>query len=44
MYANQTSPYQTGMASPTGGYQSNSQSQQQARRLDPDQMPSPVSN
>lgn len=43
MYANQASPYQSGMASPTsGGYQPSTQTQQ-PRRLDPDQMPSPVS-
>jgi hypothetical protein len=42
MYANQMNPYQSGIASPPDGYQSNSQSQQ-VRRLDPNQMPSPVS-
>ncbi|OXU26882.1 hypothetical protein TSAR_008825 [Trichomalopsis sarcophagae] len=41
MYANQTSPYQSGLANPTSGYQPSTQTQQ-ARRLDPDQMPSPI--
>ncbi|KAJ8676393.1 hypothetical protein QAD02_012180 [Eretmocerus hayati] len=40
MYANQMNQYQTRTTSPTEGYQSSSQSQ--ARRLDPDQMPSPI--
>ncbi|XP_014215560.1 protein transport protein Sec24C-like [Copidosoma floridanum] len=36
MYTNQNQ-YQSGVGSPTGGY-----AQSQARRLDPDQMPSPI--
>ncbi|KAL7291984.1 hypothetical protein TKK_0014270 [Trichogramma kaykai] len=39
MYANQASPYQTGMSSPTGNYAPSAQAQ---RRLDPEQMPSPI--
>lgn len=40
MYNNQRSPYQSGVPNPTG-YQSGLQPQQ-ARRLDPEQMPSPI--
>lgn len=40
MYNNQRSPHQSGVPNTTG-YQSGLQPQQ-ARRLDPEQMPSPV--
>lgn len=40
MYNNQRSPYQSGVPNATG-YQPGLQPQQ-ARRLDPEQMPSPV--
>lgn len=39
MYANHASPYHSPVTSPTSGYQS----QSQAKKLDPEQMPSPVS-
>ncbi|XP_011498373.1 PREDICTED: protein transport protein Sec24C isoform X2 [Ceratosolen solmsi marchali] len=41
MYANQMNPYQSGISSTPEGYQTNVQSQQ-VRRLDPNQMPSPI--
>lgn len=41
MYANQRSPYPSGPMSSTESYQPGMQPQQ-ARRLDPEQMPSPV--